>query len=353
MKTENAPKFFLAANSAEGFINEFPSNFSNDWTAYIIKGGPGTGKSSLMRRFANKAAEKELPYILCPCSSDPDSLDAVILPNQKKIILDGTSPHVVEPKMPGVCEQLINNGNFWNAKMLKDNKENIEKIMAKNKLEHKKAANCIRAAGKIKRASINCYLSALNLNCCFNFAAQLAKKHIKGEGKKPQERVRFLGGITPKGYLCFKESLEHINNVVVLKDRYEVAATLSLSVIRDYALRQNYEIITVKNAVLPSEIYDAIIIPELNLAFIVQSDDEIKSNNRKHNLYRFYNKEFIKRQNRKLRFNKKAYNELLATAASILKEAKLTHDSLEEYYKSAMDYDALNKFFDEFLETAI
>ncbi len=353
MKTENMPKFFLAANSAEGFINEFPSNFSIDWTAYIIKGGAGTGKSTLMRRFAKRAEEKEIPFVLCPCSSDPDSLDSVILPTKKVIILDGTAPHIVEPKFPGVCEQIINTGEFWNANILRENRANIAKIMQKNKSEHKKAANCIRAAGNFKKACLNCYLNALNLNSCFNFAANLSKRYIKEQGDKALESVRFLGGITPKGYLYFKETLENTYNVIVLKDPYEVASTLTLSVIRDYALKLNHEIITVKNALLPSEIYDAIIIPKLNLAFVSQGENDIKTDNRKHNLGRFYDKEYLRQNKEKLRFNKKAQKELVNTACVILKHAKQSHDSIEEYYKSAMDYDSLNKFFDKFLDDCI
>ncbi len=349
----NAPKYFLAANSAEGFMNEFASNFSSDWTAYIIKGGAGTGKSTLMRHFAKRAEEKEIPFVLCPCSSDPDSLDAVILPSKKIIILDGTAPHIVEPKTPGVCEQIINTGDFWNSNVLKENRENIEKIMQKNKLEHKKAGNCIRAAGNFKKASLNCYLSALNLNSCFNFAAALSKKYIKESGDGAKEWVRFLGGITPKGYLYFKETIDAIDNVIVLKDPYNVAATLTLSIIRDYALKNNHEIITAKNFLLPSEIYDAVIIPKLNLAFVTESDNEIKSTSRKQNLLRFYDKEYIRPQKEKLRFNKKAQKELIDTASIILKHAKQTHDLLEEHYKSAMDYTALRKFVDNFLNTSI
>ena len=48
-------KYFLAANSCEGFYSVFDKAYLPDgeWRAYIIKGGPGTGKSSFMKRFAS------------------------------------------------------------------------------------------------------------------------------------------------------------------------------------------------------------------------------------------------------------------------------------------------------------
>ena len=44
-------KFFAAANSFNGFVSYFDCIFdSKDFSKiYVLKGGPGTGKSSLMR----------------------------------------------------------------------------------------------------------------------------------------------------------------------------------------------------------------------------------------------------------------------------------------------------------------
>ena len=123
MTNKHFPHFFLAANSAGGFYSAFNKNYSiTDWNAYIIKGGPGTGKSGVMKKFLKVASDLKKQVVLCPCSSDPKSLDAVILPEDKIIILDGTAPHVVEPTLPGVCEQIINTGSFWSRKILLKNK---------------------------------------------------------------------------------------------------------------------------------------------------------------------------------------------------------------------------------------
>ena len=64
---------------------------------YIIKGGPGSGKSTLMRRVERhaKAAGLETQQVLC--SGDPDSLDALLLPQLKAALVDGTAPQGVVP----------------------------------------------------------------------------------------------------------------------------------------------------------------------------------------------------------------------------------------------------------------
>ena len=119
------PKTFLAANSAKGFVSYFKECYSADdgWKAYIIKGGPGTGKSSMMKSLAAYFADKGEWVELCACSSDPDSLDAVIFFDRKVVIMDGTSPHTVDPSFPGVCETIVNLSDCWDDAKLQEGRE--------------------------------------------------------------------------------------------------------------------------------------------------------------------------------------------------------------------------------------
>ena len=107
-------KYFLGANSGEGFVSHFGDSYNcfDGWRAFIIKGGPGTGKSSFMKYIAVNAADRGYEAVLCPCSSDPDSLDGLIIKDLKTVIIDGTAPHTVEPVYPGACEEIINLGVF-------------------------------------------------------------------------------------------------------------------------------------------------------------------------------------------------------------------------------------------------
>ena len=91
--------WFAAANSEHGFENHFPALFSAGAGAdalYIVKGGPGTGKSGLMRRVARRAGEAGWQVVFLLCSSDPASLDGLLLtaPDGRTVgMLDGTAPH--------------------------------------------------------------------------------------------------------------------------------------------------------------------------------------------------------------------------------------------------------------------
>lgn len=87
-------KFFLGANTYRGFCSLFDQLKCDDsWQTYVLKGGPGTGKSSGMKKIADTIGDKNTEYIFC--SSDTKSLDAVILHHKGVSIADGTAPHVV------------------------------------------------------------------------------------------------------------------------------------------------------------------------------------------------------------------------------------------------------------------
>ena len=91
--------FFLGANSKDGFVSLLPQfQRESPRRLYAIKGGPGCGKSTCIRRLSDALGGAE-EYFLC--SSDPDSLDGAALPGLA--LLDGTAPHVfeiAESKMP-------------------------------------------------------------------------------------------------------------------------------------------------------------------------------------------------------------------------------------------------------------
>ena len=147
--SETAPIcFFLGANSPQGFVSRFDQLDCGDpqWHTFIIKGGPGCGKSSFMRRIAELFAPHCPSMQLIACSSDPDSLDAVILPEWKVSIADGTAPHILEPKQPALSESLLCFGSFLDPLLLMEHADTIRSIS--------QATDCTDLPAKRKAGSL-------------------------------------------------------------------------------------------------------------------------------------------------------------------------------------------------------
>ena len=144
-------KYFAAANSYNGFVSLFDRIFkSQDFNRiYVLKGGPGTGKSSFMKRISAELISKKCNVDEIYCSSDPYSLDGIIATHgvNKIAIIDGTSPHERDAVIPGAIDEIVNLGYGWNDKWLVSKRDKICKIAQEKKKAYKTAYSYLKIAG--------------------------------------------------------------------------------------------------------------------------------------------------------------------------------------------------------------
>lgn len=342
------PTFFLGANSADGFKSCFSNVCDREKgeLLYIIKGGPGTGKSTLMKNIANKLIDKgEDPEIIL-CSSDIDSLDGVVFPKIGVSIVDGTAPHVVEPKYIGVTERVIQLSEYLDNSLLKKEEENIISLYKTNSSLHKKASDFISGAGELLEDNFTIDCACSNLKDVAGAAKSTAELFLKDNPTKSVERIRFLSGITTDGIVFFDNTLKYYaEKVIAIEDDLGAVSTLFMSVIRKIALRKGYEIITCPCAISPKRKIDHIIIPSEKLAFVTTNryfalkdiyTKIIHSN-------RFRDKQLLINFKERTNFNLKASSELLYCAGDLIKDAKSVHDLIEKHYIKAMDFQRLKE----------
>lgn len=87
----------LGTLTAAGARDTVPSITQNLEKRLFIKGYPGTGKSSMMKKLANEALQRGYDVQLVWCGLDASSIDMVILPELSFCIFDSTEPHVYFP----------------------------------------------------------------------------------------------------------------------------------------------------------------------------------------------------------------------------------------------------------------
>ena len=86
------------------------------------------------------------------------------------------------------------------------------------------------------------------------------------------EHLRLLSAVTPKGELCWKNTVSAIaNHVVVFEDCHGVAARMAMEQLRQQALHAGYEIYTCICPLSPEESPEHILIPALHLAFVTSN----------------------------------------------------------------------------------
>ncbi len=146
-------EYFAAANSYRGFVSNFPREFSPEKyeRVFILKGGPGTGKSTLMRGIGALFSNEEAYVKAIYCSSDIHSLDGVTITKDNKsiCIIDGTAPHSVDPQYPGVKEEIIDLARCLDTTVLQKHKTDVFSLNKTKKEHFQSAYSLLEIAGAI------------------------------------------------------------------------------------------------------------------------------------------------------------------------------------------------------------
>ena len=348
---------FLGANTPLGFVSLFDELYDpyGPGRTVILKGGPGTGKSTLMRRVARAAASRGLDVECAHCGSDPHSLDAVIVPAQKFAICDGTPPHVVEPKFPGASETIVNLGAFWNARALRENADEIRRLTVENSLFHRRATRFLAAAGNLSD-ELQAFCAPFVLEEKLNgYALRFCARELpKKKGAAPGTRKRrFFSGFTPDGKVFFEQTLHTLGTrLIALRDTGTGMGSRLLSYIETRARAAGFDVIAGLDPLHPKTGLCALAIPEASLALVAldETAPPERAPDRTVHMRRFFVPEFLREHKNFLAFQNSMIASLCEQNHLLLRQAKETHDRLEALYIPAMDFDALGRAAEEVCE---
>ena len=175
---------FLGANTADGLVHYFDRlvEMYDLKKLYILKGGNGVGKSTLMRKFA-RAFEDQCSITYLYCSGDPKSLDAVVIESLQVAIVDGTHPHPLEPKYPGLIDEIINLGEFIDSSKLTVTKSKIDEITAKKRAAYSAAFKKLSEARELHKKIEEFYTPAVDFKRVDELCDELISRTRKSSEK--------------------------------------------------------------------------------------------------------------------------------------------------------------------------
>lgn len=352
---QNKIHFFAASNSSRGFISLFDRLYTlrDGKRVYLIHGGPGTGKSSLMRKVAARLDAADLPFEYLHCSSDPDSLDGVICEQKGAVILDATPPHTVTPLANGVIENIVNVGAFWDRAKLRQSAEKVFALDTEMKVCFSEVYKLLGAAGKFKSYSNDIGLVALNDKKCSAYVRQVVKRLVPAreseKAKAGRQLDRFLSNVTPKGHIFYEETVRALaDRVYVLRDDIGTAARCVLSAVKNAALEAGYDCYCCLCPLAPEKC-EHLIIPELRLALITGNALHSMSG-KTVDMSRYYDDTLIAANLNQLAAYTKKIASAVSAAVCQLQKIKALHDELEKIYIQAMDFDRVNALAAETVE---
>ncbi len=334
-------QFFMGACSCEGFVSHYDSLFHEVKDLSIIKGGAGCGKSTFMKAVGKAAVERglEVSYILC--SSDPDSVDGVLIPELSVGFVDGTAPHVLEPILCGGSANYLNFGEFYDREAMKPNEEAILSVQQKNKAQYEYVYSCLRAIGDLMdciRCETQKATYAEEMEAIAECLCLSALKPKFGTGTRSR---RFLSAVTPKGiHVCSTTPSVLCPKVYVLKDDYLLSPKV-LSIIEEKALSYGYHCISCYSPLLPHFQPSYLLIPELRISFV--SDSKLFPFTGDHYCSIDLNSSLPSKVRKELAFVGNTTEELLHRVTEYLQTAKSLHDRIEALCRPFVDFEKVDR----------
>lgn len=338
LKKGSTREFFLGNNTNKGFYSYFGYILEKDNYNYLycIKGGPGTGKSSFMRKIGNRLINEGYDVEFAHCSSDPNSLDGLIIPSAGIAFVDATAPHVMEPQCPGANGEIIHLGKYWNSEGLRKNRQGILENTVFISDCFKRAYLYLEAAGFIyKDMFAISYDANLEIESFIN--DELTKYPIVK--KSGNIRKLFASAITPFGLINYLDSLSSGNKVYLVKGN--VNSDIFMEEILRNAVTRGMDCEVFYCSINPDRKIDHILIKPLNI-FIASSNKYHAVINHTEVLDVELKESKIETQ--PLSNNQEFFENLLYKAVANINQAKKAHDILEKYYIDNMDFDAVNEY---------
>ncbi len=345
----NERHFFSGANTPFGFYSYFdyilPSK--NAAKIYCIKGGPGTGKSSFMRKIAAAMDKRGYDTELVHCSSDDHSLDGVVIKKVNVALMDGTSPHVMDPKYPGAVDTVLHLGDFWEEAGIRAHRQEIMRLGDEISGLYQRAYRYLGAARKLYDdiAAINQVIYSPYARDSFIESVVFHEfAELPLSPKQGNKRKLFASGITPNGMVNYLDTLIPGKKTYVLKGY----AGDVLTQLADYAIKRGMDAELYFCPMDPENTCEHLLIPTLGLAFTTS------------NAYHSYQDgEVVEFEPAAgvsdavldvLKYDGEAMRTLLDRTVSTIRQAKALHDELEACYIPNMHFQDIDALFDKTLK---
>ncbi|MEG6523297.1 PRK06851 family protein [Desulfotomaculum sp. 1211_IL3151] len=359
-------KVFPGGNTSRGFFSYYDYLIKPDATRILVlKGGPGVGKSTFMRYIGEQMLDKGYDVEYHCCSSDNGSLDGVCIPSIGVALLDGTAPHVVDPKNPGAVDEVINLGEYWNEANIRKNKDLIIKANTRVGRLFKIAYHQLNEAKAIKDELDSYYAEAINMggvNGMIHSIAEDILEDLVKEKKMQFEKeafARHLFGtaITPKGQDHYLETI--LDGIKKLYFITGDAHTIGSQVVGTIAQAMHMHGLNteVYHCAFEPTAVDLVVVPELKIAVLkdipgidlkLQGIPGLKKVKIK-DLNQHLKQDVLVAYEREIKCANERLHSAIGRAISYIAAAKAEHDVLEQFYIPTMDFDAISAKRDETL----
>ena len=338
--------YFPGSNTPEGFVDRFhqilPARRRR--RVIVLKGGPGVGKSTFMRRIGAHFEPRSSVTEYFHCSSDPHSLDAVSFPEAGVCLVDGTAPHIVDPSLPGAADGILNLGEYLDEGALETARPELESLQQGIRAQFDRAYCCLRACAALREdtaAACNRFIQPDKLR---KLCRSLCDQYIPAAGDAPEQKPRelFLTAYTPDGLMSLLGDNPAVR-VVRLISPWGADVSAVLQALLDRASHAGIPSISFLDPLFPDRPAH-VCLPGESLLFTTL---DVKDAHAQIDLTDLYDPVGLRRESELIIRRRVTFEMIEHGACDALHEAHSIHDALEIPYIAHMNFGRWQESFDQ------
>ena len=328
-KIENARVWFASMNTGHGFKSFFGEIFDPLERVYVIKGGSGTGKSRLMRELCEKAEMLGYTTEAILCSSDPTSLDGLIVKELGVGIVDGTAPHVHEPTLIGARESIVDLSAFLDHTKLKPKRDEISALLEAKAFRYKRVYEYLKVISVYDEAIKELYLRCTDKEKI----SKIASRYLGGVRKsaKYEKNVRIRSAVCENDVVL--DTYARISGVRVAVSECAGIGNVFLSELVKQSDALGLSATVSYSPYFPT-LPDAVYYPDTDTSFYVGVESDFEESHL--NIKRAVNDKLLRAFKPEIRAINRLKSGALEQMRYDIRAVRRLHGELENIYMSAM-----------------
>ncbi|MEQ8200356.1 MAG: hypothetical protein ABRQ24_02920 [Syntrophomonadaceae bacterium] len=187
---------FASSFTNLGFRTFIPDLVDGIRKVYILKGAPGSGKSTFIRLVGEVLSEQGYDIEYWVSSLDPVAPDGVYIPQLDAAVINGSLAIPVDPQYPQVREIMINLGEYCEGSIAAGNFRAVTDLLDSIKASQEQAVRRIQETTEAKEEIRHFNSSHMDMEALHTLVDKISERIMD---YRPAERHYFARVITPDG----------------------------------------------------------------------------------------------------------------------------------------------------------
>jgi len=193
-----------SSNTSQGFRTFLPELLQGVAKVFVLKGAPGTGKSTFIRLLGESFSDQGFEVEFWVSAADPASPEGVLIPQLKAAVVNGSLSSPIDPCYPGVTGDIIYLGDYWDKALLQEYSQEIIHLYDQQEHHRQQATLVLKRAAAVKDSIKKKAAAYLNLGKLHELVGQLAEE-ILDTGSA--EKHYFASAVTAEGVINYIDEI--------------------------------------------------------------------------------------------------------------------------------------------------